>query len=227
MAQAHKPQSRPHPHAGHGSGGHLVQPRMHKYAAAIWFLGRRCRVYDRLIALSGAREGDAVLDVGCGTGYLTQRAAHAVGPRGSVVGVDPAAPAIAYARSVSPPNCDFHVAGGEAIPEPDASFDVVVSSLAIHHIPPQERPVALREMYRVLRPGGRLLIADFRPPRNRAVNRLIGALSGPAMQHNPIDQLAGLIADAGFEVTGSGDQWPWLRYIQAQRSSGASGISRQ
>ena len=76
-----------------------------------------------------------MLDVGCGTGYLTKRAAHAVGPTGRVVGVDPAAPAIAYARSISPPNCDFHVAGGKAIPESDASFDVVVSSLVIHHIP--------------------------------------------------------------------------------------------
>jgi ubiquinone/menaquinone biosynthesis C-methylase UbiE len=151
-----------------------------------------------------------VLDVGCGTGYLTRRAARAVGPAGRVVGVDPAAPAIAYARRVSPPHCDFHVASGEAIPEPGASFDVVVSSLAVHHIPPQGRPVALQEMYRVLRPGGRLLIADFRPPRNRALNHLIGALSGPAMQHNPIDRLPGLIADAGFEVTGSGDQWRWL-----------------
>jgi SAM-dependent methyltransferase len=219
MAQAHKSQSRAHPHAGHGSGGHLVQPRLHKYAAALWFLGQRRRVYDRLVALSGVQEGDRVLDVGCGTGYLTVRAAHAVGPTGRVVGADPAAEVIEYARSVSPPRCDFHVAGGDAIPEREASFDVVVSSLAVHHIPPKERPLAMREMYRVLRPGGRLLIADFRPPRNRALNRLIGAVSGPAMQHNPIDELHGLIADAGFEVIGSGDRWPWLRYVQARRSS--------
>jgi ubiquinone/menaquinone biosynthesis C-methylase UbiE len=218
MGLAHKLRGDAHPHSGHGAGGHLDSPRLHKYAAAIWFLGQRRRVYDRLIALSGAQEGDAVLDVGCGTGYLTQRAADAVGPTGRVVGVDPAAPAIAYARRVSPPHCEFHVAGGEAIPEPDASFDVVVSSLAVHHIPPQTRPVAFQEMYRVLRPAGRLLIADFRPPRSRAVNRLIGALSGPAMQHNPIDALDGLIADAGFEVIGSGDQWPWLRYVRARRS---------
>jgi SAM-dependent methyltransferase len=226
MELGHKPLGRPQRQTGHGSGGHIDQPRLHKYAAAIWFLGQRRRVYDRLIALSGAQEGDAVLDVGCGTGYLTRRAARAVGPRGRVVGVDPAAPAIAYARGVSPPQCEFRVAGAEAIPEPDASFDVVVSSLAIHHIAPEARPVAFGEMHRVLRPGGRLLIADFRPPRNRPLNRLIGALSGPAMQHNPIGQLAGLIADAGFEINDSGDRWPWLRYVQAQRSRRSRGGKR-
>jgi ubiquinone/menaquinone biosynthesis C-methylase UbiE len=160
-----------------------------------------------------------VLDVGCGTGYLTNRAAHAVRPTGRVVGVDPAPEVIKYARSVSPPQCEFHVAGGEAIPEPDGSFDVVVSSLAVHHIAPAGRPAAFREIYRVLRPGGRLLIADFRPPRNRALNRLVGALSGPAMRDNPIDELPGLITDAGFEVTGSGDRWPLLRYVLAWHST--------
>jgi ubiquinone/menaquinone biosynthesis C-methylase UbiE len=209
----------PHGHADDGSGGHITRPRRYEYVAAIGFLGQRRRVYGHLIALSGAERGDRVLDVGCGTGYLTRRAAHAVGPTGRVVGVDPSAPVIEYARRVSPPNADFHVAGGEAIPEPDGSFDVVVSCLAIHHIPPQLRPAAVREVYRVLRPGGRLLIADFRPPRNRAANHLIGALSGHAMQHNPIDQLAGLVADAGFELIGTGDRRPWLRYVQAQRST--------
>jgi hypothetical protein len=79
MAQAHKPQSRPHPHVAHGSGGHLVQPRPHKYAAAVWFLGRRRRVYDRLIALSGAREGDTVLDVPKCTRLVPARRAIFVG----------------------------------------------------------------------------------------------------------------------------------------------------
>ncbi len=208
-----------HGHADDGSGGHITRPRLYEYAAALAFLGQRRRVFDHLMALSGAQEGDRILDVGCGTGYLTRRAAHAVGPTGRVVGVDPSAPVIEYARRVSPRHCDFHVAGGEAVPEPDASFDVVVSSLAIHHIPPQSRPAALREMYRVLRPDGRLLIADFRPPHNRAVNRLVGALAGHAMQHNPINELAGQIVDAGFQLTGGGDRRPLLHYVQAQRAS--------
>lgn len=53
-----------------------------------------------------------------------------------------------------------------------------------HQSPLDQRPTALRDMHRVLRPGGRLLIVDFRPSRNR-IDHLIGALAGHAMQHNP------------------------------------------
>jgi ubiquinone/menaquinone biosynthesis C-methylase UbiE len=209
------PHDGPHGNPHGGAAGHITQPRRYEYAAAIAFLGQRRRVFDRLLALSGAQQGDRMLDVGSGTGYLARRAARVVGPAGRVVGLDPSAASVAYAAHDAPSNVSFHVAGAEAIPEPDASFDVVVSILTIHHIPPALRPVGLREMRRVLRPGGHLLIADFRPPSSKIANRLIGALTGHAMQHNPIDQLPDLITDAGFGVTGHGDHKPWLAYIQA------------
>lgn len=171
-----------HGHADDGIGGHIRRARLYEISAAIGFAGFRRRIYDNLITLSGAKPGDRILDVGCGTGYLTRRAAHAVTPGGHVVGVDPSPPVIDYATRTAPPNCTIHLATAEAIPEPDAAFDVVMSSLAIHHLPPRHRPTAFHEMHRVLRPGGQPLIADFRPPRNRLANHLIGALSG---QHNP------------------------------------------
>jgi ubiquinone/menaquinone biosynthesis C-methylase UbiE len=201
---------------GH-SGGLIRRPRLYEYGVAIGFLGRRRRVYDDLAALSGAGPGDQLLDIGCGAGYFTRRAARAVTPGGRAIGIDPSPPMIGYASRRAPANCTFQLATAQALPYPDASLDVVISSLAIHHIPPDDRPAALREAYRVLRPGGRLLIADFRPPRNRFANRLIGALTGHTMQHNPIGQLANLIAQAGFDISGRGDRSPWLHYVQAQR----------
>jgi ubiquinone/menaquinone biosynthesis C-methylase UbiE len=207
----------PHGYADDASGGLIRRARLYEFSAAIAFAGFRGRVYDLLVAESGAAAGNPVLDIGCGTGYFARRIAAAVEPGGTVIGIDPSPPVIAYATRVAPPNCTFHVAAAQQLPLPDASFDLVVSSLAVHHIPPDLRPDALREMLRVLHPGGRLFIADFRPPRNRIANHLIGALSGHAMQHNPIHELPDLVAAAGFRVTGTGDCRPMLSYITAVR----------
>jgi ubiquinone/menaquinone biosynthesis C-methylase UbiE len=205
-------------HGQSGNNGGLVrQPRLYEITTAISFGGRRRRIYDGLIALSGPTTGDHVLDVGCGPGFLAGRAASVVGPTGRVDGIDPSPEVIAYANRTASANTNFRVAAAEQLPYPDETFDVVICTLALHHIQPDHRPAAMHEMYRVLRTGGKLLIADFRPPRNRLVNRLIGALGGQAMQHNPIDQLPSLITAAGLRVTGQGDHRHWLRYVQATR----------
>jgi len=205
-------------HHNHGDAGGLIRrARLYETVSNLAFLGRRRRVYDRLVAASGARTGDRVLDVGCGTGYLTRRAARAVRPGGHVTGVDPSPPVIRYATRKSPADCTFDIAGAEALPYPDATFDAVISSLAIHHIAVDQRPSAFAEMYRVLRPGGRLFLADFAPPRNRLALHLVGALTSHAMSHNPTSELVRLAADAGFRPTTSGDQSPFLHYIQSER----------
>ncbi|WP_327537520.1 class I SAM-dependent methyltransferase [Nonomuraea solani] len=94
---------------------------------------------------------------------------------------------VAVVGAVAPANCTYVVGEGQSLPFPDASFDLVVSSLAVHHMPREARPEALRQMFRVLRPGGRLLIAAFRPPIGRLARRLVGLLSGPAMRHDPMN----------------------------------------
>lgn len=90
------------------------------------------------------------LDVGCGAGAFTQIIQRTAAPT-AVVGVDPAAAQIAHAR-VQAPNAEFHVADAMALPFADGEFDIVTSALVINFIP--DRAKALKEMYRVLRPGG-------------------------------------------------------------------------
>ena len=113
--------------------------------------------------------GKSVLDIGCGTGTLAIRIKEAH-PRVKVVGLDPDPGilriAVAKAQGAGA-EVDFERGSAETLPFEDATFDVVASSLAFHHLAPDVKRAALREALRVLRPGGRLSIADFGPPRTR------------------------------------------------------------
>jgi len=199
---------------GHPSreGATLDRVRLNETATQIAFGGRRRRVYACIAALSGARPGDRVLDVGCGGGYLARLLAAAVAPGGQVTGLDPSAPAIGYARKRAAANCSFVVGAAQDLPWPDQSFDVVASTLAAHHIPDAARQDAFGEMYRVLRPGGALLIADFRPSgrRHSLHSRVTASRHGSAV---PLEDLA---AAAGFRIEAGGDL-PLLRYVRAIR----------
>ncbi|MDP9868558.1 MULTISPECIES: class I SAM-dependent methyltransferase [Streptosporangium] len=207
-----------HAHAEHAdAGGTIDRPRGYEVMAEVGFLGRRRETFTRLAALSGARPGDRVVDVGCGTGYLTRIMARLVGPDGQVTGVDPSAAVVEHARRRAAANCSYLVGEGQAMDLPDACADVVVSSLAVHHMPAAARGTAIREMFRVLRPGGRLLIAEFRPPANALLAHLVAALTGPAMRHNAHDLLGDLIPQAGFQVLDTGDLPVMLSYVRARR----------
>jgi ubiquinone/menaquinone biosynthesis C-methylase UbiE len=97
---------------------------------------------------------------------------------------------------------------------PDSSFDVVTCTLAMHHIPARKRAAAVSEMYRVTRPGGRLLIADFDPSRPLLPLHPGGRrMSRAAASVGPLEELA---AAAGYQVESRG-RLPLLRYVQAIR----------
>jgi SAM-dependent methyltransferase len=124
-------------------------------------------------------------------------------------------------RLTSTTNCSFSEGIAEALDAPGGSYDVVVSSLMIHHLPESLRPQAIREMYRVLRPDGRALVADFRPPRTPIGRTLVGHITSPAMQHNPVDRLESMVSEAGFERVRAGDVRPWMRYVEAVKPTDA------
>jgi SAM-dependent methyltransferase len=101
--------------------------------------------------------GQRVLDVACGTGVLACTAAERVGARGSVVGLDANPQMLAVARRKPAQNIEWIDGRAESLPFPDASFDAVVSQFGLMFF--DDRVQALREMMRVLRPGGRLAVA--------------------------------------------------------------------
>jgi ubiquinone/menaquinone biosynthesis C-methylase UbiE len=107
---------------------------------------------------AGIRVGERVLDVACGTGVVAREAARRLGAGGSVVGVDNNPGMLAVARSVTigGPPVEWRQADAMALPFSDAAFEVVLCQLGLQYFP--DRSAALREMRRVLVPGGRVVI---------------------------------------------------------------------
>ncbi len=110
----------------------------------------------RVSKAAGVNAGERVLDVACGTGALAQEAWASVRPGGAVVGVDINERMLAVARRKLP-EIDWRQAPAEALPFEDCSFDAVISQFGLMFF--EDRVKALREMWRVLRPGGRLAVA--------------------------------------------------------------------
>jgi arsenite methyltransferase len=119
-------------------------------------LRRRALVHEAL----AAEPGERVLDAGCGPGFYVAEILERVGPSGSVVGVDASAPMLAVAakRCEGHANVEFHEGDVTAIPVGDAGFDRVVSVQVLEYV--ADIPAALGELFRVLRPGGRVVIWD-------------------------------------------------------------------
>jgi ubiquinone/menaquinone biosynthesis C-methylase UbiE len=187
----------------------------------VFFLGRRRATFELLMRAAGVQPGQRVLDVGCGTGYFARLLADAVGPDGLVVGIDASPEMIEYAnrKRGHAANCQFHVGAAEALSFAPEHFDVVVSSLFMHHLPADLRATALGDMRRVLRPGGTLLIAEAQVPRARVL-RLVARVHGYDRMARAVPDLEGLIANAEFEHLRSGEAPPWLRYVCAVKSTG-------
>jgi ubiquinone/menaquinone biosynthesis C-methylase UbiE len=106
-------------------------------------------------------DGEAILDVGCGAGQGTLDMARAVGPRGRVVGIDRSGAMLEEARTRAAHNqlsVEYILADAMKLPFADASFDGCLASSILEHLP--EPSLALAEMVRVARPGGRIVVSD-------------------------------------------------------------------
>jgi SAM-dependent methyltransferase len=133
----------------------------------------------RVCGAAGLKPGDRVLDVACGTGVAAREASNRVQPAGSVVGLDINDGMLAVARRRSP-EIDWQEGAAESLPFGDGFFDAVVSQFGLMFF--ADRVMALTEMWRVLRPGGRLAVAVWdsldNTPGYAAVTALLQRLFG-------------------------------------------------
>lgn len=150
------------------------------------------------------KSGERVLDLGCGTGTLLLALA-AQAPDLVLTGLDADARILEQARAkaaTAEVMIEFASGWSHVMPFPTAHFDVAVSSLFFHHLLPDVKRASLRELFRVVRPGGRLVIADFgraRSPWRRAAFQAVRVLDGFG---NTRDHAQGVltdyVVDAGF-----------------------------
>lgn len=170
---------------------------MEWFHGAFSFRGKLRTLRRQAINLAQLQPGEAVLDVGCGTGTLALAVARKVGVGGHVAGIDPGGAQIARAQDKmarSRVAVDFQVGVIERIPFPEQTFDVVFSTLMMHHLPTPLKRQGLAEIVRVLKPGGRLVIADFKHKQERAGRAARFHAGGSRIQ-----SLATLLEETGFD----------------------------
>jgi demethylmenaquinone methyltransferase/2-methoxy-6-polyprenyl-1,4-benzoquinol methylase len=183
------------------------------------FLGRRGNRLRAMLADDlELGPGDRVLDVGCGPGRLALVLAERVGPTGAMDGIDAAVEMINRASSRARKRgvaASFQVARAQDLPFPDATFDAVACTLALHHVAEDDQRTAVEEMYRVLKPTGRLLIAEFHKGKGR---RHVGPRWLRHSGEDMLDKALGLVRASGFVDVASGStNLGWLGKITAHK----------
>jgi ubiquinone/menaquinone biosynthesis C-methylase UbiE len=203
-----------------------------RYDFIVWLftLGRERRLREKMLRLAALRSGEHILDIGCGTGTLAIMAKRRVGGRGAVHGIDASPEMVEHARMKAKRagvDITFTAAPAQALPLPDQSIDIVTSTLMLHHLPRKARPHIVREIKRVLKPGGRFLAIDFIKPSS-------GRQSFMDRFHRHgfvrLDEVVAELESEGFTVAESGAVGERdLQFVEAVNGPAAlrAGASRQ
>lgn len=187
-------------------------------------------LHAEMLAMAALRSGESVLDLACGAGALSAAALQAVAPAGTVVGIDiaDAMVAAAQARVQAPAQARFERMDAEQLVLPDGRFDAALCALGLMYMP--DPPAALRELRRVLRPGGRAVLAVWGERARCGWAPLFGIVDAEVQSEVcPLffglgqgDALAGQCGAAGLEVTARQRRTDTLDYADGSEACAAA-----
>jgi len=163
-------------------------------------LGREDALRTMTVILAQVKPGDCVLEIGCATGTLSLAAKRQAGPTGSVFGIDIIPGMIEVSRNKAAQaklDVTFQLGNIEDIPFPNEYFDVVMCSFMIFHMSEKVRNKGIKEIYRVLKPQGKLLVLDLALPTQPASRRILKLLLGFMLKHD-LKELQPQMESSGF-----------------------------
>jgi ubiquinone/menaquinone biosynthesis C-methylase UbiE len=163
-------------------------------------LGRERTLRETTVNLAQIGPGDNVLEVGCGTGTLSLAAKRQAGPSGKVFGIDVIPGMVELSRrkaAQAGEDATFQLGSIDDIPFATNQFDVVMCSFMIFHMPEVVRRTGMTEIYRVLKPQGRLLVLDLALPTQPVPRAIAQRLFGGMLQHD-LRELLPLMEASGF-----------------------------
>ena len=177
---------------------------------------RERRFKQRLIDRAGIRPGHRVLDLGCGTGTLLLML-HRGHPGARLIGVDGDEAILKIAREkASGTGTSLALVAADAgrLPFQSGAFDRVLTTLVLHHLNRDHKKQVLREVWRILSPGGELHIADWGRPHTRVMwiaAQSVAAFDGrEVMADNLAGRLPEFCREAGFVDVSDDERWPTL-----------------
>jgi len=181
---------------------------MYDMLVTLVLLGREKKLRNSIVKLASIQPGEKVLDVGCGTGSLVIAAGEYTNSSAELFGIDAAPEMISRARKKANKagvKIDFQTGLVEKTEFPDNTFDAVMNSFMVHHLPGDLKSKAFTEIYRILKSGGRLLIVDFEPPKNRLLIWILTVLLNRDMMKIKNRPVAELLKEAGFTSLQTGN----------------------
>lgn len=180
---------------------------------------------EKVLEAAQIKDGDRIVDVGCGTGTLAILAKQRY-PNSIVVGVDPDAKILEIAKQKAKKTgvrVYFVQAGADSLPIDSRSIDIVVSSLVFHHMPTEIKKKAIKEIYRILKKDGRFLLADFGKAEGFfysvfvIIVRLLRLPESRTLRDNVEGKIPVFLKETGFKYKEALPRYKGIQFLSAQK----------